>query len=82
MYAGPDQGLLTLFSGIALIEARNGAIVASPAYLAARGTPQVLQDLVGHDCVTFRDPSARATWRLADAAGSAEEVLVAGRCSR
>jgi len=34
-----------------LIEARNGAIVASPAYLAARGKPQVLQDLVAHDCV-------------------------------
>lgn len=67
------------YVGRQLIEARKGGIVASPAYLAARGTPQVLQDLAAHDCVTFRDPSGRATWRLADAAGTAEDVQVTGR---
>jgi len=28
-------------------------LCASPGYLAARGTPRAVQDLAGHDCVTF-----------------------------
>lgn len=62
-----------------LIAARDGGLYAAPAYLAARGTPEVLRDLADHDCVTFRDPMGRATWRLVDAAGSSQEVQVSGR---
>lgn len=67
------------YVGRQLIAPRDGGLVASPAYLAARGTPQVLQDLAGHDCVTFRDPSGQPIWRLADATGTTEEVAVTGR---
>jgi DNA-binding transcriptional LysR family regulator len=41
-----------------LAEARTVA-VASPDYLVRRGTPEVPQDLVHHDCIldtNFRDP--------------------------
>lgn len=62
-----------------LIEARNGGIYASPAYLAARGVPLTLQDLVRHDCLTFPDPGGRTKWRLVDAHGASEEVQVSGR---
>ncbi|WP_437595083.1 substrate binding domain-containing protein [Sorangium sp. So ce1000] len=44
---------------------------ASPAYLAARGTPRTLDDLAGHDCVVLtgtspfgRDDASRARARL------------------
>src|SRR5262249_30281726 len=32
-------------------------LVASPAYLAARGTPQTPGDLLGHECLRVRMPS-------------------------
>jgi DNA-binding transcriptional LysR family regulator len=56
-------------------------LVASPAYLAARGTPGSLQDLADHDCIAFAHPSGRATWRLTGPDGVEEEVQVAGRFS-
>ena len=56
-------------------------MVASPAYLAARGAPATLQELANHDCVTSAHPSGRATWRLTGPDGVEEEVQVAGRFS-
>lgn len=56
------------------------ALVASPAYLAARGAPATLAALAEHDCITFPTPSGRATWTLNGPRG-AEEVSVAGRFS-
>jgi DNA-binding transcriptional LysR family regulator len=56
-------------------------MVASPAYIAARGAPSTLKDLANHDCVTSVHPSGRATWRLAGPDGMEEEVQVAGRFS-
>ena len=53
-------------------------MLASPAYLAARGAPSTLQDLVHHECLSFAHPSGHATWRLTGPEGM-EEVLVAGR---
>jgi DNA-binding transcriptional LysR family regulator len=49
--------------------------VASPAYLARRGTPERPEDLLGHDCITFRSQTTgtlyawefergRRTWRV------------------
>jgi DNA-binding transcriptional LysR family regulator len=54
-------------------------LVASPAYLAARGAPRTLQDLVDHDCLGFTQPGGRTTWRLTGPDGTAEEVQVTGR---
>jgi DNA-binding transcriptional LysR family regulator len=56
-------------------------MVASPAYIAARGTPAVLQDLATHDCVTFSQPGGRTTWRLAGPDGVDDEVQVSSRFS-
>jgi DNA-binding transcriptional LysR family regulator len=43
----------------------HAAMVASPAYLDARGTPTDPRDLSGHDCISRTTRGgARATWRL------------------
>ncbi|MBO9582212.1 MAG: LysR family transcriptional regulator [Sphingobium sp.] len=54
-------------------------LVASPAYLAARGTPEALQDLAHHDCVTFSHARNPASWRLRGPDGAETEVAVKGR---
>lgn len=59
----------------------NDVLVASPTYLAARGSPDTLQDLQNHDCLSFAHPSGQATWRLTGADGVDEEVQVAARFS-
>ncbi|HEX2011248.1 MAG TPA: LysR family transcriptional regulator [Roseateles sp.] len=69
------------YVGRQLLGARSDGMVASPAYLAARGAPGTLQDVAHHDCVTSAHPSGRATWRLTGPDGVEEEVQVAGRFS-
>jgi DNA-binding transcriptional LysR family regulator len=64
-----------------LLGPRTDGMVASPAYIAARGAPATLQDLANHDCVTAAHPSGRSTWRLTNADGTEEEVQVTGRFS-
>ena len=59
----------------------NDVLVASPTYLAARGSPGTLPDLQHHDCVSFAHPSGQATWRLTGPDGVDEEVQVAARFS-
>ncbi|WP_432380993.1 LysR family transcriptional regulator [Duganella sp. P38] len=39
-------------------------IVASPAYLAAHGTPQTPDELRRHNCLAFAYGAGRPTWRL------------------
>ena len=73
----PDSG----YVGRQLLGARTDGMVASPAYIAARGAPATLQDLADHDCVTSPHPSGRTLWRLAGPGGAEEEVQVAGRFS-
>ncbi|MDC8015860.1 LysR family transcriptional regulator [Tahibacter soli] len=53
-------------------------LVASPAYLAARGTPVRVADLAAHDCINMPTGGTRTTWRL-DGPHGTEEVRVAGR---
>ena len=74
--AQPDSG----YVGRKLLGPRTDGLVASPAYIAARGAPATLQDLAQHDCVTAAHPSGRATWRLTGPDGE-EEVQVTGRFS-
>ncbi|KQS59344.1 LysR family transcriptional regulator [Rhizobium sp. Leaf371] len=54
---------------------------ASPAYLAARGAPQSLEALAGHDCIAFDRLSAGAVWlfrgdREGGRAGQSETIAV------
>jgi DNA-binding transcriptional LysR family regulator len=44
----PDSSIIAIRVG-----AVRRVVCASPAYLAARGTPRTPDDLAGHDCVTF-----------------------------
>lgn len=55
------------------------AIVASPGYLARRGTPATPHDLVRHDCIRRRFPGGSlATWRFAKD-GEAIDLTPQGR---
>ncbi|WP_295855241.1 LysR family transcriptional regulator [Tardiphaga sp.] len=42
-------------------------VVASPAYLAARGTPEVPMDIVAHDTIQFGATAAAAEWHFIQA---------------
>jgi len=64
-----------------VLDAGLDGLVASPAYIAARGSPVTLEDLATHDCLVFAHPSGRATWQLSAQDGSDAEVQVAGRLS-
>jgi DNA-binding transcriptional LysR family regulator len=60
----PDTGM------VARVVARQSAILcAAPAYLAARGHPQTLDDLAGQDCLIFTSGGQRQVWRFADGQG-------------
>ena len=58
----------------------HSALVASPAYLAARGMPTTLQGLAQHDCLTVSGSQGRVSWILRGVDGE-EEVKVSGRLS-
>jgi DNA-binding transcriptional LysR family regulator len=75
--AGPlrDSG----YVGRLILGPLRDGMVASPAYIAARGAPGTLQDLASHDCITFGHPGGRTTWRLMGPGNIEEEVQVAGR---
>ncbi|MBT2336431.1 LysR family transcriptional regulator [Variovorax paradoxus] len=62
------------------IFASNGGLLASPAYLAAHGTPANLQELSEHECLTQPpETGSHATWRLQGPDGAEEDVRVRGR---
>lgn len=67
--------------GRQVLSAGGDGMVSSPAYLAARGAPDTLQDLANHDCVSFSHASGHATWRLTGPDGIDEEVQIAARFS-
>jgi DNA-binding transcriptional LysR family regulator len=62
------------------ITAQYFNLVASPGYVAARGMPNSLQELAGHDCLTVSSPQRPVVWVLQGPNG-AEEVRVSGRFS-
>lgn len=55
-------------------------VVGSPAYFAAHGTPDHPRDLIGHDCIQIRMPTAQAPipWEF-DRDGETINVRVSGR---
>ncbi|MFZ2988314.1 substrate binding domain-containing protein, partial [Ideonella sp.] len=64
-----------------VLEAGQDRLVASPAYLEARGAPHDLAGLDQHDCLVFSHAGERTTWRLCGPDGADAEVQVAGRFS-
>jgi LysR family transcriptional regulator AphB len=56
------------------------ALAASPAYLAARGTPRVAEDLAAHDCIRAVGQAGPTTWRLNGPDGPVQ-IAVSGRFS-
>lgn len=56
------------------------ALAASPAYLAARGTPRVVDDLAAHDCIRAVGQAGPTTWRL-NWPNGATQIAVTGRFS-
>jgi DNA-binding transcriptional LysR family regulator len=73
---GPMQD--SCYVGRQLVGAIGDQLVASPAYIARRGVPRNLEELVRHDCLTLAHPSGRTVWRLEGAQG-VEEAQVSGR---
>ncbi|REG45495.1 LysR family transcriptional regulator AphB [Paraburkholderia sp. BL6669N2] len=53
-------------------------LVASPAYLALRGSPDSLDALAEHDCITWPQAAYRTLWNI-DGPNGATEVYVSGR---
>jgi DNA-binding transcriptional LysR family regulator len=51
---------------------------ASPKYIARRGEPKTLDELVAHDCVLFRAKNGKDTWDLMTADGTQRSVEVSG----
>ncbi|QQP96898.1 LysR family transcriptional regulator [Lysobacter enzymogenes] len=63
---------------VSVLDQVRFAALASPAYLAARGRPQVPQDLHGHDCIRFRfESGAIYRWEF-ERHGAVERINVAG----
>lgn len=54
--------------------------VASPAYLARRGTPVLPHDLEQHNCLLFPMPGFSPQWKFRDKSGKEEHMAVEGQC--
>ncbi len=55
----PDSGLIATQLG-----SLRRVVCASPKYLSTRGTPERVQDLAAHDCVSFELFAVGDTWRF------------------
>lgn len=53
----PDSSLVAVRVGTT-----RRVVCASPAYLAARGTPRTPEDLIGHDCINYAGFSLPDAW--------------------
>ncbi|CWN22160.1 LysR family transcriptional regulator [Neisseria meningitidis] len=49
-------------------------VIASPEYLAKHGTPQSTEELAGHQCLGFTEPSSLNTWAVLDAQGNPYKI--------
>jgi DNA-binding transcriptional LysR family regulator len=50
-------------------------LCAAPSYIAARGEPLEVDDLVAHDCLIFSSRTQRQSWRLRDGEGNWVKAL-------
>jgi DNA-binding transcriptional LysR family regulator len=59
----------------------KGGLFASPHYLAERGRPETVGELLQHDAVLFRGKDGKALWRLEGPDETTSSVEVSGRVS-
>ena len=71
---GSGHGLLTR-----RLATQRKLICASPAYLATRGRPGRIEDLVGHDILLYQRADFVHLWRLADDSGQFHDVPLPSR---
>ncbi|HJS16434.1 MAG TPA: LysR family transcriptional regulator [Rheinheimera sp.] len=73
----PDSGLIARH-----LEDAALVVVATKAYLAAKGTPVTLDDLALHDCIQFELPSSgrRIPWLFQDQGKELEILAQGGYC--
>ncbi len=69
------------YIGRPVLHANTDAFVASPAYLAAHGSPETLHELSQHDCVSFPAPGGYTAWNLVGPDGVTEKVQITPRFS-
>jgi DNA-binding transcriptional LysR family regulator len=58
----------------------ESVVCAAPSYLEEHGTPQLPQDLAGHNCLTYTY-FGKSLWQFIDANGAALSVPVSGNLS-
>lgn len=63
--SGPPSDKSTIWRKICKVPR---LLVATPAYLRARGAPQQPEDLAGHACLGYRDDLGEDVWHLSDGA--------------
>ncbi|WP_316014413.1 LysR family transcriptional regulator [Roseobacter sp. HKCCA0434] len=57
----------------------TGLLVASPDYLARRGTPECIEDLADHDLLHYSNLSTGNFWRLTTETGVEKQVRAGGK---
>lgn len=67
----PPRDKSTIWRKITLVPR---LIVASPDYLARRGTPQAPRDLVRHECLGYAYLAGGESWKFSNAKGEKQEV--------
>jgi DNA-binding transcriptional LysR family regulator len=75
--AGSSRDMRSVFRQVT---SQHFNLVASPDYLAARGHPKTLQELVHHECLIVSTRQRSVTWTLQGPSGE-EDVEVSGRFS-
>jgi DNA-binding transcriptional LysR family regulator len=58
---------------------QRAVLCAHPAYLAAHGLPQSIDDLQRHSCITFGSGASSRQWYLPDARGRSQPLSIRGR---
>lgn len=54
-------------------------VVAAPSYLARRGTPEMPEDLLAHDCFNYSLNSTGDEWHFTNGAGEERRIRIRGR---
>jgi DNA-binding transcriptional LysR family regulator len=70
----PDSSLMAKKLGESAL-----LLIASPAYLAAKGAPRAVDDLADHDLLHYSNLSSGNVWKLTGPGGAERQVRASGR---